>query len=323
MRKMMFLFVVIVLVLGGMLALAQDDALPDSIVIEHSDLYPEGVEYDAEGGRFLVGSMSEGTIFAVNDDGALMPFIEDEDLKSTTGIHIDIERNRLLVVNQRFAPSQSGYLGIYDLTTGDHIAMVDLTELLPGAYTSVNDVTVDADGNVYVTDSATGAIYLVDLDGNASLFSQDEQLAHEIAGANGIEYHPDGYLLVSTGFNWSIIKVPLDDPETMTLVEMDESFFADGLILHPDGTLIAVGWDFFELDPNWYTSLMEAVYTTYQLQSDDDWQSATIIGRVEHARLGTTAAIRDGAVYTVLSDVMLSDIETFEIIRIDFETEEE
>lgn len=38
---------------------------PDEIVIEHRNLFPEGLEYDQERGHFLLGSLAEGTVFRV------------------------------------------------------------------------------------------------------------------------------------------------------------------------------------------------------------------------------------------------------------------
>lgn len=307
---------------------AQDTVLPERVVIEHTNLFPEGVEYDANAGHFLVGSWGEGTVFAVADDGTLTPFIEDEDLVQSQGLHIDSERNRLLVPN--FAPSPDVAegekfpisLGSYDLSTGERLAMVDLTELLPDSFSFVNDVTSDADGNAYVTDSPAGAIYKVSLDGEAAVFLQDDRFVDQPVGINGIEFHPDGYLLVGVaGGPPALYKVPLDDPAAMTQIETNMPVGNDGLILHPDGTLIVAGADLHDSPdfPDWE-------WVTFNLSSDDDWQTATVTQRMVYENFGTTATIRDGTVYTVISHVFAfgdspnNPVETFEIIRIDFES---
>jgi hypothetical protein len=69
-----------------------------AIVIEHHNLFPEGLEYDEGSERFLLGSLTEGTIHQVADDGRLEPFIEDDEFLMTAGIEIDHVNNRLLVV---------------------------------------------------------------------------------------------------------------------------------------------------------------------------------------------------------------------------------
>src|SRR4051812_29708538 len=79
--------------------------LPDEIafVSPEPGLQPEGIEWDAISGSFLVGSLSQGTIYSIlpSEDGTgeIEPFIEDEELMSTVGIEIDEENDRLLVSN--------------------------------------------------------------------------------------------------------------------------------------------------------------------------------------------------------------------------------
>jgi len=47
--------VLIATLAGAPLALAQDGALPDRIDVAREGFFPEGIEYDAAGGRFLLG----------------------------------------------------------------------------------------------------------------------------------------------------------------------------------------------------------------------------------------------------------------------------
>jgi len=84
---------------------------------------PEGVEYDQANGRFLTGSIAEGTIFTIGRDGSVVPFVRDADLKSSVGIEADEPRDRLLVANSDavvFGGGGAGQakLGVYNLTTG-------------------------------------------------------------------------------------------------------------------------------------------------------------------------------------------------------------
>ena len=327
-RKMNLLAAILTVLTIVGITQAQDSVLPERIVMEHTNLFPEGVEYDADAGHFLVGSWGEGTIFAVADDGTLTPFIEDEDLVQSQGLHIDHEHNRLLVPN--FAPNPDAAegekfpvsLGSYDLATGERLAMVNLTDLLPDSFSFVNDVTSDAEGNAYVTDSPAGAIYKVSLDGEASVLLQDERFVDQPVGINGIEYHEDGYLIVGVaGGPPALYKVPLDDPAAMTQIEINMPVGNDGLILHPDGTLIVAGADLHDSPnfPDWE-------WVTFKLSSDDDWQTATVDQRMAYENFGTTATIRDGVVYTVISHVFAfgdrveNPIEAFEIIRIEFDS---
>jgi len=147
-----------------------DSSLPDLVLAKQPSLHPEGVEWDAVNGRFLVGSLTQGTVFAVADDGTVTPFATSDNLAmGSVGIHIDKSTNRLLVAHSN--PLVLGdaevigvaQLGIYDLATGEELHFVDLTALgaLGGRFFA-NDVTSDADGNAYVTNSLSTVIYKVD-----------------------------------------------------------------------------------------------------------------------------------------------------------------
>ena len=104
----------------------------DVITAERGGFIPEGIEYDEDNGRFLTGSLAEGTIFVIERDGRVVPFIQDAELVSTVGIEADEDRDRLLVTNSNSAvfadQNASGHakLGVYHLTTGERLAMVDL-----------------------------------------------------------------------------------------------------------------------------------------------------------------------------------------------------
>lgn len=297
-------------------ATAQDDGV---IRMEHTGLFPEGVEYDAAAERFLVGSLTEGTIYEVRASGEPTPFIEDPDLVSSVGIQIDPERNRLLVVSSNtflFMDPTLPYhaeLAAYDLESGERLFFADLAGIAEDGPNVANDVAVDADGNAYITDSLASSIYRVDPEGNARIFWQDVRFDGQgQPGLNGIEYHPDGFLLVPV--QGTLYKVPLDDPGAMTQVELDAPIpAADGIILHPDGRLIVV------------RGQMAVVNA---LQSQDGWSTASTVGTFETDLMGTatTAAVREDEVYVVYSHILAimqggEPPEVFEIVRVSFDQE--
>jgi hypothetical protein len=59
------------------------------ITMARGGFIPEGIEYDQANGRFLTGSLAEGTIFTIGRDGSVVPFIRDADLVSSVGIEVD------------------------------------------------------------------------------------------------------------------------------------------------------------------------------------------------------------------------------------------
>lgn len=269
-------------------------ALPDRITIsEGAGLTPEGVEYDTKGERFLVGSIGRGTVFVVGNDGSLTPFAEDPELRSTIGIEVDEERNRLLVANSdagAFGGQSAGQakLGIFDLGSGSRIAMIDLAAAGPKEAKShfANDLTVGADGSVYVTDSMARVVYKVDADNDVSVFLPPDFAGDQQPMLNGIVFHPSGFLLIADSRGGQIYKVPVDDPKKATPVKLSEPVQgADGLVWHPNGNLIVVRND--------------QSRSVVALTSTDDWETATVAARGTTSGQATTAAIAGEDVYVV------------------------
>lgn len=320
-RLSSLVLIVVLLAAATSLMSAQDDERPELVVIRREGLHPEGIEWDAENGRFLVGSFTEGTVFEIADDGTITPFIEDEDLITSLGIHIDQETGRLLVTNSEVAeePEATGkaQLGIYDLNTGERLHLVDLGSLVEGGRHLANDVTSDPEGNAYVTDSLSPVIYKVTPDGEASIFAESEEFASETFGLNGIEYHPDGYLLVARSEPGALYKIPLDDPKAITQVALDEAFSPDGILLHPNGNLMVVAITFNE-DGSSNSEVLE-------IASDDHWESAAIVQRAPTNPdfSASTITLREGTPYVIYSHFNElftgQSVAEFEIARIDFQ----
>lgn len=265
---------------------------PDMVRIEDPGLHPEGIEWDGAEERFLVSSVTRGTVTQIRDNGATSVFIDDPDIVSSIGIHIDRANGRLLVANSNLEAFQGGpshaMLGSYDLDTGERIFMSDLGALTPGATQFANDVVTAPDGTAYVTNYTNPAIYAVTPEGEASVLVAGEPLAP--GGINGIEYHRDGYLIAAQVEGGALIRIPLDDPTRVRTIQVGESFRADGIVFLPDGRLAAVAG----------TGEGDAARTeVLLLESGDGWSTASIVARWEAAANATTGAVRGDDVYVV------------------------
>jgi len=269
-------------------------AAPQSEIItaERGGFIPEGIEYDQANGRFLTGSLAEGTIFEIERDGSVVPFVRDADLVSSVGIEADEPRDRLLVANSdraAFGGDAAGQakLGVYNLTTGERLAMVDLGAVLgtpaPPKFFA-NDVTVDGDGNAYVTDTMNGVVYRVTADYQPSVLHRFTNLP-EGAQLNGIVYHDGGYLLVVAGQN--TYKVPVANPAGTTQVSVAEPVAGqDGIVWAADGRLVA-------------TSNSATEPRLVAFRSNDDWATAQRAGSAVLAGQATTAAAVGADVWAV------------------------
>lgn len=259
---------------------AAQEQPPPRLQVQAENREPEGLECDFPAQRFLLSSLAEGTVYAVDYEGSATPFIEDEALVMSVGLQIDAENNRLLVVNADIEDRETAALGIYDLVTGERRQMVDLSLLAAEYERFPNDVALDPTGTAYVTDSLAPVIYQVDSEGNASLLLEDERLLIDGFGGNGIVYHPDNYLLVGIS-GVELYKIPLDAPHELTIVETAAEVSADGMLLDVENNLIVVSQG-----------------SVLKLSSDDDWATATRIASVSR-HPATTAAFCDQTVYVI------------------------
>lgn len=294
--------------------------LPEEVVITQPALFPEGVEYDTEGKRYLVSSLTEGTIGAVDDEGTYEPFIEDSDFVSTIGIEVDEDRQRLLVCVSDPNTGTVAALGSYDLRSGERLFFTDLAAIADdGASHFANDVAVDEHGNAYVTDSFSPIIYKVDIHGNASVFLQDHtfQAAAGAFGLNGVVYHPDGYLIVGFSETATLYKVPLDHPGNFSAIDTEE-----GVVTSPDGlylsnnskTLVVVNNDNGGENGN-----------VVSLSGEHHWKSAQADGTFATGAVFPTTVTQRGhnyyVLYAHLNELFAGNTsrEEFKIVRVDFE----
>ena len=301
--------------------------LPENITFESQSLYPEDFAYDSNNNRFFTGSAYTGNIVSVDVEGNVTTFADSDDLIATVGLLFDEANNQVVVCNTNPGFSDQGVTdttGIlatvvrYDATTGDVVSSHDVSNLLEGPHL-INDIVLDASGNLYVTDSFSPAIYKITADGTASLFATDALFETPAGtfGLNGIEYHPDGYLLVTHYQNQILYKVSIADPTDITEVAVaTEVGSGDGIRLMDATTLLFVS-----------NSLGGGEHTVYAINSDDAWSTATVSNSVSLGNGGdfpTTVEFANGTPYVISSYIselatgVSSEASTFEINQINF-----
>jgi len=261
-------------------------------------LYPEGIAHDPASGAFLLGSIRKGIVVRVRADGTVETLVDDPRLRSVVGIRVDAARGRLLVntadygVAERSVPDDrfaTAALAVYDVTTGEPLQYVDLSGLRPGERRFVNDLDVDAAGNVYITDSLAAAIYRVTPAGDASVFLTHETFRGDGFNLNGIQVHEDGFLLVAKKSGGRLFRVPLDAPQAFAEVSLDRALVGtDGLVLTAPGELVAITNRASGAAPN----------SIHRLVSEDGWSSARVVESVATGDVyATTGTVRDGRLF--------------------------
>lgn len=301
--------------------------------------YPEGIAWNSKANAFMVSSLRGGQVGFVSPTGEYAKFSDDSALITTSGIVVDVARNRILVCNEDVGISTKSsdrtrtrvaQVVEFDLETGVVRHVHDFSSLSGGPILA-NDLTIDRDGNIYVTDSFQPQIYKVDHATKAvSVLVRSERLMPanpaEAVGTkpylNGIVYHPGGFLIASDYSRGLLWKVPLSDPEALIQVRLPQPLKGpDGLLLKSPTELVAV--QSFPADGGSMASDVTL------LASSDLWASAQIEAVATPGDLDgpTTATLKDGEVWIVnsrfpriFSDPANADQTTeFSIVKVSFE----
>ncbi|XP_024542545.1 uncharacterized protein LOC9648257 [Selaginella moellendorffii] len=307
--------------------LASGSSKLDAIAFQRRDLFPEGIDWDENHGRFLLGSMGRGSIWSLSDTGKLDLFVEDEDFSGkhpVLGVRVDPSRNRVLAVIHNFDDSTPAFDAVasYDLDSSARNFLVRLDSIgAPGSTKKpvANDVTVDREGNLYVTNSAHNFIWKATPDGkNASVFTEstvftsppvvtkDEHVRP--CGLNGIVYHWDNYLLVGQSNTGMLFKTNLRGDQAHLVKISTPLVGGDGMALRQDGALIVVSSS-----------------KAWLLRSSDHWRSASVADelRLNETGFATAVTVRDGLKAYVLHSFLLelkrgSSRSDFLVERVEF-----
>lgn len=276
----------------------EDITFPEIVKLTGIAQNPEGIEFDKTDNTFLLSSLNAGPIIKVNLDGTYKPFTSGEQFPlSTAGLEIDYNRNRLLIAGFNGTelmdndPKTKGaaFLRIYNMKSGIIEKDINLSGLLPDAPAYfANDIAVDDKGNVYVTDWYARVVYKVDADGNPSVFWRNETGIE--SGPNGIDFHSDGYLLVSLltvneiGLydNYGLVKIPVSYAKSAHVIKFENEGFTgfDGMVLKTNGNVIGVTNNGTTPGGN----------TLIELSSNNNWKSAKVINS-KSIPASTTVAI--------------------------------
>jgi sugar lactone lactonase YvrE len=299
---------------------------PDVIKIENIAQNPEGIEYNKNDHTFFLSSLNAGPIIKVNLDGTYKPFTSGEPFPmSTAGLQIDYKHNRLLSTGFNGLelydkdPKTKGIsnLRIYNLETGVMEKDINLSFLVPDANAYfANDIAVDNDGNVYISDWYARVVYKVDIDGNPSVFWRNETGIP--SGANGLDFHPDGYIMVSLvnvnekGLyaDYGLIKIPVNNPKSAKIIDISNSGFTgfDGMVLNAKGNVVGVTNNGTSPGGN----------TLIELSGKNNWESAEVVNSKAITPSTTVAVTPENKYYVINQDFTSNDAKNWTIERIEF-----
>ena len=221
-----------------------------AFMLSETDLIPEGIAYDPLDKAFFLSSLHKRKIVRVRlRTRQRPPIVEDftsqgqDGLYSTLGMNVDAERRVLWVCSSAesfmkgYSESDAGKAALfkYDLNTR---RLIRKYELGPNPRHLLNDVALNAEGDVFVTDTATGEIFTV-------RHAKDELEIFIPAGRfespNGIAISNDGRKLFISDLPFGVYVVDLKTKQSERLpqsVGISPSG-SDGLYFY-DNSLIGI-----------------------------------------------------------------------------------
>lgn len=214
-----------------------------AFIVKEKDLIPEGIASDTKTGKFFLSSLYKRKILQINPDGSVKDFTTEaqDGLMAVVGMKADAEKGILYAVSshtntmKNSDPKDQGKAGIfkYDISTGRLIKKY----MAAGNNHFFNDLAYTKDGDLYVTDSQSPAVYLISKD------TDSLKLYLDLAGyqyPNGIALSDDGkYLFVA--HSAGILKVDLSNKKYAPVTsEGNISLeFCDGMYFYKN-TIIGV-----------------------------------------------------------------------------------
>ena len=140
-----------------------------AFMLPEKDLIPEGMAYDPVEDCFYVSSIWKCKIVRIDRQGRIADFTREKQdgLREVLGMEVDARRRILWAVSgvsgkrPDIPDTQQGWGALfkYDLNTGCLIRKYILDD--PGVGHVLNDMALTEGGDVYITDTGTGAIYTV------------------------------------------------------------------------------------------------------------------------------------------------------------------
>jgi len=193
----------------------------DSIPVLGKTAFPESITSTSDGVLF-VGRMGDGGIVRVKPRTAESTvFVQSgaSGSRSILGVFADEATSTLWACSNDLSALGGSAAGSdtwsalksFDLNTGD----AKRSFSLPGSHAFCNDITVDAKGSVYITDSANPTILKLSAGATTfDVFAQDSAFSapHDGgAGLDGIAFGSDGNLYVTTYTVGELLRVEIKD----------------------------------------------------------------------------------------------------------------
>ncbi len=215
-----------------------------AFILEERDLIPEGIAYDLTEKAFYLSSIYKRKIVKITSDGKVSDLIPTgaDEIEQVLGMKVDA-RGLLWACNntpEHDTVRKISNVHVYDLRTKK---MVKRFKLEDDNRHLFNDIYITKAGDVFVTDTHAGMVWLVRKD---SKTLEEFTKRGSVPFANGITATPDEkFLIVSTGGAQGVVRVDVSTKQ-ISSIPNDRYMMTgyDGLYQY-NNTLIGVQNTFF------------------------------------------------------------------------------
>jgi sugar lactone lactonase YvrE len=213
--------------------------------LDDPTLLVEGLAYDPTSGDFFVSSVHRRRILRIGSDGQPRDFVPpgSNGLYGVVALRVDPARHLLWATSsalpevEGISADERGHTAVhsFDLATGALVAKVELFE--PDQRHHFDDLVLDSDGQVYVSDGFGGAIYVVAPGGSHQVWLPPGVLA----SPQGLAWSADGRTLFAADYGRGLYAIDRATRAVRRLRSESATLTGlDGLVLDPrDGSLIA------------------------------------------------------------------------------------
>ena len=230
---------------------AQNARLQPAIKLPADFQYPNGITR-ASDGTLYVGSVTSGRILIIKPEGISDLFPGSSEIFASTSLRLDEKRGILWGTSPDFlgVPDSNGKIirrqhriFAIDTRTGKVLRVI----LMPDGGFG-NDIALDAEGGMYLTDSSRPRIYyLAPQATRLRIWAENPRFSSKQIGLAGIARRTDGTSVVSMFSSGELLKV-VPQPggrvkvETIALIRKLENpdgmqFAADGKLLVTEGSI--------------------------------------------------------------------------------------
>ena len=203
-----------------------------AFTLPEKDLIPEGIAYDPASQQLYLGSIYRRKILSLDKSGTVKDFTAErqDGLWGVLGMKVDAKR-RVLWATCMAGPEEkefNGYSGVfkYDLASKKLIKKYILDNQPRGHL--LNDLVITANGDVYITDSASGGVYRISHQKDElEVFVQPGEFIYP----NGITLSDDEKRLFVADWSKGISVINVDGRAVLALSHPDDVTLAgiDGL----------------------------------------------------------------------------------------------